>query len=232
MKPKKTPQADLESKRKVFLQLGFVISLAILLMAFEWSSIKNPAMILASNTEVLPDDWKEVTIQDKSDQIERPKPKLFLTEIIQIIDDGSELEDNLDIDTETDENEKVLAPEVNYEPEPEDNFYYIVSDMPVFMPKINKTVAAGDQALANYLANNTRYPADAREAGLQGKVYVSFIVNSSGRVEQVKLARSIHPSLDNEAIRVIESLPRFKPGRQMTKLVNVSYTVPINFVLN
>ena len=100
------------------------------------------------------------------------------------------------------------------------------------MPKINKTVAAGDQALANYLANNTRYPADAREAGLQGKVYVSFIVNSSGRVEQVKLARSIHPSLDNEAIRVIESLPRFKPGRQMTKLVNVSYTVPINFVLN
>ncbi len=109
-------------------------------------------------------------------------------------------------------------------PQEEDrNVFFIVEDMPEF--------PGGELALRQHIAKNLKYPADAAKNGFQGRVYVSFIVDTAGRVINPQIARSIHPSLDREAIRIVRSLPAWKPGRQRGKPVNVSYTIPIPFLL-
>ena len=90
----------------------------------------------------------------------------------------------------------------------------------------------GDLELRKYIAQNIQYPEIAKENGIQGKVFVQFVVNQKGEVEQVKVVRGVDPSLDKEAVRVIQSLPKWKPGSQRGKPVKVSFTVPINFQLN
>jgi len=89
----------------------------------------------------------------------------------------------------------------------------------------------GDEALKNDLIGSIKYPEEARKNGIQGKVYVSFVVDEQGKVTNAKIERGVEPSLDKEALRVISNLPRWSPGLQGGKPVRVSYTVPINFVL-
>ncbi len=108
-------------------------------------------------------------------------------------------------------------------PEGEDMFF-IVEKMPEF--------PGGESALRQFIANNIIYPELAKDNGIQGKVYVTFVVSKSGSVANAKIARGVDPLLDKEALRVVNSLPAWIPGYQEGKPVNVSYTVPINFVLD
>lgn len=89
----------------------------------------------------------------------------------------------------------------------------------------------GELALRRYIATNVHYPANARENNIKGKVFVRFVVNKKGNIENTSIARGVHPLLDEEAIRVVKNLPKWKPGRQRGKPANVWYTVPINFTL-
>ncbi len=89
----------------------------------------------------------------------------------------------------------------------------------------------GEVALRKFIATSVKYPVIAQENGIQGRVYISFVVNTKGKVIDVKIARGVDPNLDKEAIRVVNSMPAWKPGKQRGKAVKVSYTVPINFVL-
>ncbi|WP_321373771.1 energy transducer TonB [uncultured Draconibacterium sp.] len=102
--------------------------------------------------------------------------------------------------------------------------FFIVEDMPEF--------PGGDEALRKYIANALSYPEIAQEKKIQGKVYVSFVVEKDGSVGDAKIARGVDPSLDKEALRVVKALPMWKPGRQRGEPVRVQYTVPINFALN
>ena len=104
-----------------------------------------------------------------------------------------------------------------------DQVFFIVENMPEF--------AGGDLALRRFIAQSIKYPAQALEKGIQGKVFVTFVVEKDGSVGAMKIARGVDPSLDAEALRVVGSLPKWKPGRQKGELVRVSYTIPINFVL-
>jgi len=101
--------------------------------------------------------------------------------------------------------------------------FMIVEDMPEF--------PGGDVALRKYIANSVKYPVLAQENGIQGKVYVTFVVGKDGYVKNASIARGVDPVLDKEALRVVNTLPMWKPGKQRGEAVNVSYTVPINFVL-
>ena len=101
--------------------------------------------------------------------------------------------------------------------------FFIVEEMPEF--------PGGELALRKYIANTVDYPEIAQENGIQGKVYVTFVVTRNGDIANAGIARSVDPSLDAEALRVVNSLPKWKPGKQRGQAVNVSYTVPINFVL-
>jgi TonB family protein len=105
----------------------------------------------------------------------------------------------------------------------DEQIFFIVEEMPEY--------PGGEMALRQFIANSVKYPTDAQEKGIQGKVYVSFVVSKDGGVADAKIARGVNPSLDAEALRVVNALPKWMPGKQKGKAVNVSYTVPINFVL-
>jgi TonB family protein len=106
---------------------------------------------------------------------------------------------------------------------PADQVFVVVEEMPEF--------PGGEQALRDFIAKEVKYPEDAKKAGIQGKVYVTFVVDKTGKVLDAKIARSASPSLDKEALRVTESLPAWKPGKQRGENVAVSYTIPIQFKL-
>ena len=101
--------------------------------------------------------------------------------------------------------------------------YSVVEQMPEF--------PGGEAALRKYLSNSVKYPRIATENGVQGKVYVNFVVDKSGSISNVKVVRGVDSALDNEAVRVIKAMPKWIPGKQNGETVRVSYTVPINFVL-
>jgi TonB family protein len=101
--------------------------------------------------------------------------------------------------------------------------FTIVEQMPEF--------PGGAIALRKHIAQQVKYPASAQEAGIQGNVFVSFVINSFGAVSDVKVVKSVDPALDHEAIRVIYSMPKWKPGFQQGKAVDVAYTMPVEFIL-
>lgn len=107
----------------------------------------------------------------------------------------------------------------------DDEVLMVVEKMPVF--------TGGEIALRRFIAENVKYPEKAKKNDVQGKVFVHFVVDTNGKIQNVKIARGVNALLDAEAVRVIKSLPNFeKPGYQRGKAVNVYYTVPINFQLN
>jgi protein TonB len=122
-------------------------------------------------------------------------------------------------DTESDEDEEIIIEE-----EEEEEFFMVVENMPEF--------PGGDLGLMKYIQKNVRYPAIAKEYNITGKVYVSFIVDKSGSVTNVKIVRGVDKNLDAEALRVVKSLPKYTPGKQMGRPVRVMFTIPINFTLN
>lgn len=116
--------------------------------------------------------------------------------------------------------ETVAQPEPKPEPE---KVFEVVEQMPSF--------PGGDAALIQYLSNNIKYPVVAQENGVQGRVVVSFVVEKDGSITDVKVVRSVDPSLDKEAQRVVKSMPKWIPGKQNGSAVRVKYNVPVSFKL-
>ncbi len=217
MQLKKNPESDLESKRGLFLQLGLVISLLIVLIAFEYKSYEKSDFNLGTLNL---DDLEEEIIPITKQEVKPPPPPPPPPEIIEIVEDDVEIEEEIEIeDTESDEEEMI-----EIEEEDDDEYFMVVENMPEF--------PGGDLGLMKYIQKNVRYPAIAKEYNITGKVYVSFIVDKQGTVTNVKIVRGVDKNLDAEAVRVVKSLPKYKPGKQRGKPVRVMFTIPINFTLN
>ena len=225
---KKSTKADLESKKNLFFMFGLVVALGVTLLAFEWTTKPSKAESLGSiQSQEVEEEIIPIT-REQEVKPPPPPPPPKVVEVLNIVDDDVEIEDELEIeDTEADDETVIdVAPVVVAEEEEEEEtaeVFFIVEDMPEF--------PGGDLALRKYIANAVKYPVIAQENGIQGKVYVTFVVGKDGSINNASIARGVDPSLDKEALRVVNSLPRWKPGKQRGKPVNVSYTVPINFVL-
>ena len=217
MEPKKNPEVNLERKRGLFLQIGLVIALLVVLGAFEYKTYEKIAYNLGSLNL---DDLEEEIIPITKQELKPPPPPPPPPEIIEIVEDDVEIEDEIEIeDTESDEDEEIEIIE-----EDDDEFFMVVENMPIF--------PGGDLGLMKYIQKHVKYPAIAKEYNITGKVYVSFIVDKSGSVTNVKIVRGVDKNLDAEAVRVVKSLPKYKPGKQRGKSVRVMFTIPINFTLN
>lgn len=228
MEVKKSPKADLENKRNVFLMLGLVIALGVILAAFEYKAAPTKTEGLG---EIQMQEVEEEIIpitREQEVQPPPPPPPPQVVEVLNIVDDDVEIEDELFIE-ETDVTDDMVidvAPVISTQEEEEEEdtqVFFIVEDMPEF--------PGGELALRQYIANAIKYPVIAQENGIQGRVYVTFVVNTDGSIADARIARGVDPSLDKEALRVVNALPKWKPGKQRGKPVRVSYTVPINFVL-
>jgi len=226
MELKKTPKADLENKKQLYFMIGLVLALGIMLVGFEWTSKPSKADSLGTVGAVtIEEEIIPITREQEVKPPPPPPPKVI--EVLNIVDDDVKIDDELIIDTEADDKTLIdVAPVISAPKEEEEEtaeVFFIVEDMPEF--------PGGEAALRAYIANSIKYPVIAQENGIQGKVYVTFVVGKDGSVSNATIARGVDPSIDKEALRVVNSLPKWKPGKQRGKAVNVSYTVPINFVL-
>lgn len=227
MEVKKSPKADLENKRNVFLLMGLVIALGVILAAFEYKTSPKKAESLGQ-VEMQEIEEEIIPITREQQVQPPPPPPPAVVEVLNIVDDEVEIEDELQIeDTEVTEDMIIdVAPVVQTAKEEEADeaeVFFIVEDMPEF--------PGGELALRQFIANSIKYPVIAQENGIQGRVYVQFVVDADGSVSEPRIARGVDPSLDKEALRVVSMLPKWKPGMQRGKPVRVSYTVPINFQL-
>jgi len=218
MKAKKNPKISIERKRGLFFQIGLVITLLAVLIAFEWKSYEKTDYSLGKlQMDDLEDEMIPITRQEEKPPPPPPPPP----EIIEIVEDEVEIENELEVEeTDTDENEFIEQEEE----EDSDEVFMVVEQMPVF--------PGGDLGLMKFIQKNTKYPPIAKENDITGKVFVSYVVNKKGKVTNVKVARSVDRYLDAEAVRVVKLLPYSSAGKQRGKPVNVQYTIPINFTLN
>ena len=223
MEEKKSPKANLENKKLTFILIGLIVSLAVAWAVFEIKSYDKRELVdIGRTVEVVEEEMVEITKQEQKPQpVEVPKQ----TTQIQVVEDDVEVDD-IEINADVDQNEVIeeyVAPEVEEEDIQEAEIFTIVEEMPEFPGGMTK--------LAEYLAKNIKYPQMARESGIQGRVFVQFVVEPDGSVSNVNVMRSLGGGCDEEAMRVVKSMPKWKPGKQRGKPVRVSYILPVNFKL-
>ena len=228
MKQYKNDNANLENKRGFLLEIGLVVALLIMWGVFDWSSTVEraddfgPLTISGDEGELAP-----ITRPEDPQLPPPPPPKQTINDIIDVVDDKEVVCEDI-VSTEIEEGAAVEIAEVTDVEQPdevleEQTVFIIVEDMPEF--------PGGEIALRKYIAENVRYPEMAKENDIQGTVYVRFVVDTDGSVSNVEVLRGVDPLLDKEAKRVVETLPKWKPGRQRGKAVKVSHSVPIKFAL-
>ncbi|MCR5039237.1 MAG: TonB family protein [Bacteroidales bacterium] len=225
MEEKKSPKANLENKKLMFMQIGMIISLLVAWLAFEHKSYDKREIdpSLLNREVVVEEEMVEITKQEepKPQPVEMPKQ----TTQLEIVQDDVEVED-IEINAEMDQNEvmeEYVAPEIEEEEVVEQEVFTIVEEMPGY--------PGGDAKMYEYLGKNIKYPQIARESSIQGRVFVNFVVEPDGSVTNVKVLRGIGGGCDEEAMRVVKSMPKWKPGKQRGKAVRVSYTLPVVFKL-
>ncbi|MFW5974866.1 MAG: energy transducer TonB [Bacteroidota bacterium] len=224
MEPKKSPKADLEKKRTLFLQIGLIISLAITLAAFEWKSYEKREVELQNRAQS--DVPEEIIPITKHEEPPPPPEAPQTTTDLNIVEDDVDVEDDIEIDVTADEDTEVeeYTPQLEEEEEEdEEKIFMVVEKQPTF--------PGGEQARKQYLADNIEYPQLARESGIQGTVYVTFVVETDGSITDVRVLRGIGGGCDEEAVRVVEEMPKWEPGEQRGKPVRVQFQMPIRFTL-
>lgn len=232
MEAKKTSSSDLENKRFIFREIGLIVALAMVFFAFETKYYQEEAkeiIIPVDPTEV--EEVLPIFVPQKASQ---PLPKISMKpiDVIEIVSDEIELDDDLEIiDDHDNVKGSLTGTDTNWEGMYDTNGgeesgegdvpFQIVEKMPHFNGDLNK-----------WLRKNLRYPVRCAEMGIEGKVFVEFVVERDGSITSINVVRSADPDLSQEAIRVVKAMPRWTPGKQREKAVRVKYTLPITFKLN
>ena len=228
MEVKKSPKADLENKKSTWLLIGYVIVLAFLFVSFEWTEREVKIDMSQAVSDLVFEEEIEIPITEQPEQVTPPPPPEAPTMIEQlnIVDDEMDIE-STEIASSEELGQAVeiayVPPTVEEEEVVEQEIFEVVEHMPEF--------PGGQAALMKYLGDNIKYPTIAQENGTQGRVTVQFVVNADGSIVDARIIRGVDPYLDKEALRVINSMPKWKPGMQRGKAVRVKYTVPVMFRL-
>ncbi len=224
MEVKKSNKANLENKTVLFFEIGLVTALAILLLFLEWTSKpKGDNLLLGMQSGEIDEEIIPITRQ-QPEQPPPPPPPPQVIEVINIVEDDVDIEE---IDFESmDVDEDMAIDFVPFEEEEEaaEEVFFIVEDMPQFQ-------GGGKEKFREYIQQNLNYPPIAAENGISGRVFVQFAVNAKGEVVDVVVVRGRDPALDKEAKRVVQSSPKWSPGKQRGRPVKVQFTFPIVFVL-
>ena len=230
MEVKKSEKASLENKRLLFTEAGLVIALAIVYGAFNWSSKDAAVSVLEDTTQVLVEE-EMIAIQNELPPPPPEAPNIpVLSDQIDIVDDDIKLDDDMFINLEDDANLGVdimdykEAAVEEEEVEEEAIPFQLVEQKPSFN--------GGDaNEFSKWVNSRLVYPEIAKENGVQGRVTLQFTVEADGRVTNVRVLRGVDESLDKEAVRVVSSSPKWKPGKQRDRAVKVTYTFPVIFQL-
>ena len=220
MELKKNPEANIEQKKTLLFMVGLVVALSSFCIIVQW---KDYDMVQAMFGDMQYDQEEEEMIPITQQEIVPPPPPPPAAVEIEIVEDDEEVEDIEIEETDIDEDTEVEIVEIVEEVEAEQEIFTVVEDMPGF--------PGGEEELFRFLGKNIKYPAMAKDAGIKGMVYVNFVVWIDGTIKDVKVLRGIGGGCDEEAMRVVKNMPKWKPGKQRGKTVPVSYNLPIRFTL-
>jgi protein TonB len=223
MEAKKTEKANLENKSTFFLSIGLLISMALVVMAFEWKQYDETlASLVGKNTNT----FEEMIEVPPTDLPPPPPPQIQAPVIIEVPDE-KEIEEDLDIkfDVEASEETKIEEVVVAAEEAKEevDEIFTIVEE-----PASPK---GGMPAFYKYVFDKMKYPPQARRMGIEGKVFVEFVIGKDGSITDVRAVKGIGAGCDEEAVRVIQGAPSWSPGKQRGKSVKQRMVLPITFKL-
>jgi periplasmic protein TonB len=227
METKKNKRADTERCHTLFLEIGLVCAMGGVLIAFNLKVREKPAYELAT-VHWIPVEEEAVPIT-RPEQPPLPSPPQNLQQLI-IVENKAEIREEMVFDVEATQKTEVRVYEPVVfkpieEPEPADTeIFVIVEEMPMF--------PGGESARIEYLSRNLRYPKLAMEIGIEGSVFLRFVVMEDGSIADVVLVRGIGGGCDEEAIRAVKSMPRWIPGKQRGVPVKVYFNMPVRFILN
>lgn len=224
MEEKKKPEADLTKKSGLFLSIGLVISLSLVIMAFEWKFYDDGSLVDLGKVD---DNFEDMLEIPPTEQPPPPPPVIQQPEIIEIPDE-EEIEQEIEVNLDVEITEETVVETLVFEEAPEEEvaeeIFSIVEDQP--------TPQGGMQAFYKYVGKNINYPAQARRMGVEGKVYVQFVVDKDGTLNEVQAIKGIGAGCDEEAVRVVKSAPKWNPGKQRGRAVKVRMVIPITFKLS
>jgi protein TonB len=227
MEVKKSPKADLEGKKTSNLLIGAILTLSVLFIGFEWSERDKKVTTDTGLQEVVfEEEIIPITEQEQPKQAPPPPEAPKVEEVLEIMDNDSEVEESTiqaSDDTQAAVEVKYTPVEVEEEEVEEQQIFQVVEEMPEF--------PGGMGECMKFLGKNIKYPTISQENGVQGRVIVQFVVNRDGSIVDPVVVRGVDPYLDKEALRVISTMPKWKPGKQRGKAVRVKYTVPVMFRL-
>ena len=230
MEIKKSAKASLENKKLLLTEVGLVVALAIVYGAFNWSSREAQVAVLEDTTQVLVED-EMIAIQNELPPPPPEAPSIpVLSDQIDIVDDDIKLDDDMFINLEDDAN---LAVDIQDYREAEVTEEEVEEEAIPFQLVEQKPSFNGGDAneFSKWVNSKLVYPEIAKENGVHGRVTLMFTVEADGRVTNVRVVRGVDESLDKEAVRVVSSSPKWKPGRQRDRAVKVTYTFPVIFQL-
>ena len=225
MEPKKNPNADLTRKSNLFFAIGLVVSMMLVIVAFEWKSYDE---VDAIDVGVVNDDFEELVDIPITEQPPPPPPKIQTPEIIEVPDE-EEIEEEIEIEIDLEVEEEAVIEEIKFEPtaapkeEKVETIFEVVEEQP--------TPEGGMEAFYKFVGKELNYPSQASRMGIEGRVYVQFVVDEKGAVSDVKAVKGIGHGADEEAVRVIK-LTKWNPGKQRGRPVKVRMVMPIVFKLN
>ena len=223
MELKKTPKADLTKKTGLFLNLGLVIAMGIVITAFEWRNGDDKDMVDLGSVD---ETFEEMLEIPPTEQPPPPPPKIQQPEIIEV-EDEEEIEQEIEVDLDIDITEETVIEEMVEAEEPEEEVveevFTIVEDP--------ASPHGGMPAFYKYVGSKMKYPSQAKRMGIEGKVFVQFVVDKDGSLTNVEAVRGIGGGCDEEAVRIIKNSPKWKPGKQRGRPVKVRMVIPVVFKL-
>lgn len=225
MELKKNPKADINKKSTLFLNIGLVISLALTFFAFEYKFYdEGPAMDLGQ----VEDNMEEIMDIPPTQQPPPPPPKIQLPEIVEIPDE-EEIEEEIELDLDLDMTEDTQIEDIIFDEDPGeeevDQIFTIVEQQAE--PK------GGIQAFYDYVGKQLqdKYPRQAQRMGIEGVVFVQFVIEKDGSLTDVVSVKGIGGGCDEVAVEVVKNAPAWTPGKQRGRAVRSQRVIPIRFVL-
>ena len=225
MNKKKTRDANLDRFRVPLLFLGLLFSSAIVLTAFEWKTyVESPTVATDLNWRELPPEPIFTAVAMKKPPPPPPAPKPIVDEYLKVKDDKL-----IDID--------FVMPDIKFKDEPipleiaqkkEDVTEEIFDG---FRVSVLPEFPGGDPARMDFLRQNIRYPIKEKRAGIQGTVWIEFVVGKDGKIEDAHVLHGIGEGCDEEALRVVNEMPKWTPGKQRGIPVRVRFQMPVTYSL-
>ena len=233
MQPKKNPKADLNKDRNLYFVIGLTLVLGVTWGAIEYRTYEKVFDLAA--LDMLEDDDEDIPITEQLQTPPPPPPPPPAPEVIEVVEDEEEVEETVIESTETDQDEIIIEEiEVEEEFEDIDVPFAVIEDVPIFpgcesVAKSQRRACFQDK-INQHIRRNFRYPEIAQEMGIQGRVYVNFIIAKDGSITNIRM-RGPDKNLENEAQRIISRLPQMTPGKQRGRAVRVPFSIPITFRL-